>query len=337
MDNRLVFSFSSSYIYPFLISIFSAKINSHESITADILVPENETFGMDLDEESKLFISRVLVSLKIKHTFSLIKINFTQNELPTFGKIPATAWLRVFAAFDEDYYPDGIMYYFDPDIIFHRGYDEIFKIKSDGDIGVSACIFPGHEDFERKYPARSSSVCAPWYFNAGVLVVNLRKIRANESFMDWMKYIINYDRYGFSKIDQDVLNAIVRGEQEILPVEFNSQPWKYEASSTKITHFAGGSKPWYFRKNRIFHYKLNRNQRKANRTWFQTEKELLEYLEIHLPDQDFKRVLFMKQDLQNSFFNSLSLIFPKLANSGLVSSCKNFWIENKFRRVGKLG
>ena len=145
MRNRLVFSFSSSYIYPFLVSIYSAKINSTEKLIADILIPDDKTFGMDLDPESQSFLSTILIQLDIEHTFSPIKINSIRNELPTFGKLPATAWLRVFAAFDENYHRDGIMYYFDPDIIFHRGFEEIFEIKSENPSGISACIFPGHD------------------------------------------------------------------------------------------------------------------------------------------------------------------------------------------------
>lgn len=93
------------------------------------------------------------------------------------------------------------------------------------------------------------------YFNSGVLVLNLDKIRRNNVDKQCLELIFNKK---FAYPDQDVLNILFKGDIKILPQEWNFIPCKnndlkfnkflveqYNSalSKIKIIHFAG-NKPW---------------------------------------------------------------------------------------------
>lgn len=81
------------------------------------------------------------------------------------------------------------------------------------------------------------------YFNAGVLLVNLVKWRA-EAVID---SLFSKGRELFAQLhlwDQDVLNLVLESKWEELPGFFNETDLKLASRSTRIIHFVGGSKPW---------------------------------------------------------------------------------------------
>ena len=96
------------------------------------------------------------------------------------------------------------------------------------------------------------------YFNAGVLVMNLKKLRKDHMFEQFIKHA---DRtYVFA--DQDILNLCCLGNVGMLPVRWNTNPCNiYDEcmlengctdrdksdlmnGESSIIHFAGADKPW---------------------------------------------------------------------------------------------
>lgn len=106
-----------------------------------------------------------------------------------------------------------------------------------------------------KYPPRLG------YFNAGVLLLNLRYWRANNIHSEIQTYMKNhFEDILFS--DQDILNYVLRERKRPLPIKYNLQTaflfiprhcgcdyWKYEKEILEarkdpvIVHFTAG-KPW---------------------------------------------------------------------------------------------
>lgn len=85
------------------------------------------------------------------------------------------------------------------------------------------------------------------YFNAGVLLLNLRKWREDNLEVKWRGIAEKYPGELLSH-DQTLLNAVCEGQFERLPREYNllwhptkNQP---EYHGGKILHFVGAPKPW---------------------------------------------------------------------------------------------
>lgn len=112
------------------------------------------------------------------------------------------------------------------------------------------------------------------YFNAGVLVLNLEKMRTESISMQVIQYLEDYKEY-IRWHDQDGLNAVLAGKWSELEPRWNQLPSLYRNSSWEdspfsqeeftnalkdpyIIHFASSHKPWnstlYHPANDLFFY-----------------------------------------------------------------------------------
>ena len=76
-------------------------------------------------------------------------------------------------------------------------------------------------------------------FNAGILVLNLARMRADDFGRQCIPYV---ERYGMN--DQEVLNCYAGADRVVLPPEWNAFPTQTVVSDPKIIHWAGPLKPW---------------------------------------------------------------------------------------------
>lgn len=84
------------------------------------------------------------------------------------------------------------------------------------------------------------------YFNAGVLLLNLKKWR-NDGISRAIKKVLMEQSDKFPYMDQDALNAVL--QNNILPLElkwnYQSAFWKHHLlNEPSILHFTGPEKPW---------------------------------------------------------------------------------------------
>lgn len=106
------------------------------------------------------------------------------------------------------------------------------------------------------------------YFNAGVMVVNLKRWREENLFDVFLEYEKN-SKIELESHDQDILNAIFNGRWKRLPLKFNQYEKKPDLDREKllkvftkeeileaqkrpvIVHYIGGRKPWHYRNEHI--------------------------------------------------------------------------------------
>lgn len=83
------------------------------------------------------------------------------------------------------------------------------------------------------------------YFNAGVLLLNLRKWRANRTSAKVIQYIRNNPRK-LRYMDQDALNAVLKGKWRKLDPKWNFQVHRHRLQKFKpaIIHYTTNKKPW---------------------------------------------------------------------------------------------
>lgn len=99
------------------------------------------------------------------------------------------------------------------------------------------------------------------YFNAGVLMINLKYWREHDILSDFLKVIEQYPKR-LTSHDQDVLNLVFKENKIILPLKYNVMPaylqklcynpiaWEFEEEIKEaqahpiIIHFTSIPKPW---------------------------------------------------------------------------------------------
>lgn len=134
------------------------------------------------------------------------------------------------------------VYYFDVDLIFLPGSEEIFRHEFDGAICASDHFTPQE--------AARLGISANGYFNSGVLVFNLGQVDTQE-FENSVIKIMKFSSHLIKWCDQDVLNLVYAKRWSELPPEFNTTIFvrrHFRGTSSfrpRIIHFAGSTKPWH--------------------------------------------------------------------------------------------
>ncbi len=97
----------------------------------------------------------------------------------------------------------------------------------------------------RKYTKETLGVVAEKYFNAGVLVMNLKKFRETDFYG---KFCDLLQKYKFTVAqDQDYLNVACSGFVKFLGSEWNKMPIAGESEEPKLVHYNLTMKPWRYR------------------------------------------------------------------------------------------
>jgi len=124
--------------------------------------------------------------------------------------------------------------------------------------GVKDCGIQYSSDIYKDYADKLGIQNMKTYINAGVLVMNLQKIREDNLVEE---FILHMNK-NYLMMDQDVINVCCYGKIEILPLEYNTffefynqldklsgtifsnEEIKSAIIKIKIIHFAGKYKPW---------------------------------------------------------------------------------------------
>lgn len=167
--------------------------------------------------------------------------------------------------------PDYIekVIYLDSDLIVEKNIRELYELPLD-----QYFIGAVNELFEPILPIIKFDSIKD-YFNAGVLLIDLKQWRKNNFFEECLDYAIhNPERLIFG--DQDVLNGVLKGNWKRIPLEWNvtrefiENKQRYSEyypemnidkilADPSIIHYTSTSKPWHYLDNhpyrdRYFHY-----------------------------------------------------------------------------------
>lgn len=175
------------------------------------------------------------------------------SEFPAGNHITHATYFRIFAArlIEEDE-----VLYLDGDIIVQQSLDQLFDLDL-GDDYLAAVADPSVKDLERLHLSPEQG-----YFNAGVMMLNLKQWRATDFDSRVLEFIaLNPKKVFFN--DQCGLNAIAQGKWKKLHPKWNLQTAFFEEKSKSdclrvfssvqireamthpsIIHFTGSNKPW---------------------------------------------------------------------------------------------
>ena len=242
-----------SYVMPTGVMMFSVCVNNQDvDIDFHVLIDESiqEKEQQDLKDVVTRFQGKKCIFYSVK---SLSAIHFPINH----ECLSQSSYYRLFLS---SILPPTIekVLYLDGDIIVRHSLLPLWNVNL-GNYAVGAAMDGGDGDIKTynrlRYPFHKG------YFNAGVLLINLKCWRDNHIVEEFVEYL-NHSPERIKQEDQDVMNVVLQDKKLKLPVKYNLQTaflsndpcwdyWKHESEvkmgieDPVIVHFTSLWKPWY--------------------------------------------------------------------------------------------
>ncbi len=136
--------------------------------------------------------------------------------------------------------------YLDCDIVLLEDIANLYDIEiGDNYIGAVADQAVSKVPQFREYTKNALDIEADDYFNSGVIVLNLQRLRAINFYKTFYGILSSYD---FTVApDQDCLNLICKDKVHYYGAEWNAMPIGEEGKQTpKLIHYNLAMKPWHY-------------------------------------------------------------------------------------------
>ena len=224
----------NNYVWPWMVSIFSASLHSQKNIKVGLGVIK-DTFLI----ENLIVIQNFCRSLKIDLVYKEFAFDFEVQ----LEHLPKETYIRILwmDALDERFL------WLDSDTLALPGWDEIFSYLGPKENEPIICAAEDKKiNSKRKEFSTNLAYlkAADGYFNAGVFLANPLKWKEKEYDQTWKEVGANFRELGFIHHDQDILNYVLSNDKRLIPGEFNVISSHPTQVLQKIVHFAGGPKPW---------------------------------------------------------------------------------------------
>ena len=202
---------------------------------------------------SKEKIERIKKLSKENLTIDFVDLNYyidrIKDKLYTRDYYSKTTYFRLFLP---TLYPqyDKVLY-LDSDIVVNADVAELYNIDiGDNLVGAAPDEVVGFTPIFREYVEKVVGVRTyKHYFNAGVLIMNLKELR---EFKFQEKFLYLLERVTFSVAqDQDYLNRICKGRVYFLDVVWDKMPVGRKSiahQDIKLVHYNFAYKPWHYEK-----------------------------------------------------------------------------------------
>ncbi len=238
---NLLVTLDSNYIHPLMVMLKSIEFaNPYERLTVYIIHTRLTEFDFKRLHYSFPGIKFVPI---VPDDKMFENAHFTK-------RISKETYYRLLAC---ECLPESVdrVLYLDPDIVVIRDLRSLYNYNF-GDKCFVACGHTGGivEEFNRRRLGMSKGST---YINAGVLMMNLKKLREIISIDDIYRYINKKGKLLF-QADQDVINALFYNQTAYMPSavynldEHTYKKYKlsseYVSSNTVIIHYDGKNKPW---------------------------------------------------------------------------------------------
>ena len=241
------------YVMPTGVMMYSACVNNQDvDIDFHVLIDEsvNAKDQQDLKEVVDKFHGKRVLLYSVKSINAL--------DFPLISKhLTQAAYYRLFLPNILSPTIDKVLY-LDGDIIVRHSLLSLWNTDLTN-VAVGAVMDTCDGDIKRYNRLRYSY--QKGYFNSGVLFINLKYWRDNNTVNAIVEYLNNFPERIIYE-DQDVMNVVLQDKKLTLPVKYNFQTgfleknscwdyWKHESEvrmgieDPVIVHFSYKLKPWY--------------------------------------------------------------------------------------------
>lgn len=186
------------------------------------------------------------VNLQITYVDVSNKLEVIAERLHTRDYYSKTTYYRLFIA---DMFPEyDKALYLDADITVLGDISTFFNIEI-GENWVGAIpddVVNGFDEFI-VYSEKVLGIPAPKYFNAGILIMNLKKFR-EVNFLDKFADLLTKVKFSVAQ-DQDYLNALCVGHVHYISKKWNRMPIpdpNFDVNELCLIHYNLTAKPWHY-------------------------------------------------------------------------------------------
>ncbi len=269
MGISLVYITDQNYVMPALVSITSA-IKNKSSNYKIYLITTFEASGtiacINSLNDTTAEIVIILVDIK----------KLIPQHINAFNHVTSTALIKFFLP--EILSSEDKVLYLDGDTIIQKPLDELYNTELEdnyaGVVSDSALYaMPQHTEHLQIEPEK--------YFNSGVMLLNLKKMREARLTNKLLEYKTNQYNYF---MDQDAFNKILYNRVVFLPEKYNMIPLnktKKQIKEAAILHFAVKLKPWIYNTglvSKIFKKYYNLSPYKKIKLKLKNNNQLIKFL-----------------------------------------------------------
>ena len=251
MDNiNILCSLNDAYVKPMLVMLNSMQKHNQEKKNLYI-------FSTSLSEDSEKKIRDFLTDKNFE--IKIYRLNF--KNISRYKFMSNDIFLRIFAF---HYLPEEVkkVLYLDADAVFLGDVRKIYDTNLDGKL-MAAVMDVGNGNLLLANYFKKLKLDHK-YFNAGVILMNLKEIRKRWNADDVMKYIEEHNsKFRFQ--DQDVLNTLCK-DSDLVLLERGCNYQIKKANKVKdvdkivFLHFLSRPKPWQ-------HCRLNKKEELFWKDW----------------------------------------------------------------------
>lgn len=236
-----IFYASDVNYLPYLaVSLQSLKENANRNYIYEIYIlhsgiAENEQQRVLNFGEERFSIKFVNVSERLEAVKSSLQLR---------DYYTGATYYRIFIA---NMFPDyDKALYLDSDTVILGDISRLYRYDlRDNLVGaVTDAVVNGHPVF-REYAREVLGIEPKYYFNAGILVMNLKKFRSDDFYGQFRALLAEY-KFCVAQ-DQDYLNVICKNKVKYLPNTWNAMPVSGEGrTAPMLVHYNLTAKPWHY-------------------------------------------------------------------------------------------
>ena len=231
---NILFCFDENYEQHFGVAVTSVILN-HPQVSLNIYAIANR-FSANL--QKKLQQLQALYNVAF-HTYTID--DSVVQDLRTSSHISPATYYRLLSPQILPADLDKILY-LDADLVVMGSLQELY----DRDLTNYLVAARGNRVVTQK---KRLSLQGNYYFNAGVLLINLADWRSSRIMEQCLTFLRDYPHIAKFH-DQDALNKVIDGQFLNLDPKWNSLVDLYQGNSEQtsesvIVHFVGSLKPWY--------------------------------------------------------------------------------------------
>lgn len=244
-DNKIVpifFATDDTYM-PFLCVALKSIINKCSiSTTYNIHI-----LNTGLSEDSKRLVDNMAAdNFNIYFDDITEQLKSIESFLHTRDYFSKTTYFRIFIPTLYPQYDKAL--YLDCDIVVNCDIAELFEQElGDNYVAGAPCEAMNTVAEFTAYAQKFLGIKVTEYFNAGILVMNLKVLRAEQLTENFL-HLLSIFTFTVAQ-DQDYLNVLCHGRAKILPKIWNKMPVEVagiELNDIKIIHYNLSFKPWHY-------------------------------------------------------------------------------------------
>ncbi len=243
MEIPIFFTIDNSFIPFFVVTLKSLMWNASKKYTYHIRV-----LNTDVTKENEKEVKKMENSnFKIEFVDVSNYIKEIESKLYTRDYYTKTTYFRLFIP---DLFPNiDKALYLDSDIIVLGDISELYNIDIGDNLigGAPDQVIESMQEFRTYAETVVGVESYKKYFNAGVLIMNLKELR-NFDFQRKFRYLLDHVKYIVAQ-DQDYLNRLCKGRVKLISKDYNVMPIPAESideENMKIIHYNLIYKPWHF-------------------------------------------------------------------------------------------